>query len=77
MFSISGIRAHRRAVKLATRNIAPLDDKGGAVPIDYVCAHYTMAGLSFIIRFKDGSIVQRKVEPTPKAVAGMFTALEG
>lgn len=78
MFSLKGILAQRRAVKQimsAKRNLTDEEIKQGR-KIEYVCAHYTMMGLSFIIKQKDGTITQRKVpEATSAAVAEMFLKL--
>ena len=77
LFSLKGIKAYRHAVKQVKT--------GGELPIaqdeetqvEYICAHYTMLGLSFIIKLKDGRVIQKKIYPTLPAIAEMFSSLGG
>lgn len=77
-FSLKGILAQRRAVNSVAVKAFPLTEeeiKEGR-KIDYVCAHYTVMGLSFIIKRKNGEILQQRVPGcTPQAIAEMFLTL--
>ncbi len=76
-FSLKGYKAYRHAVRqVKTGGVLPPAEKQD-IRIEYVCAHYTIMGLSFVVKLKDGRMIQKKVEPTPYAVAEMFSSLGG
>ena len=72
LFSLSGWRAQRHAVAqiaVAEEPIISEDEKKSGVQLEYVCAHYTILGLSFAIKLKNGRLIQKRV-PTPVRADG-------
>lgn len=74
-----GIKAQRHAVKQAEHIVLPelSAEEKERIDVEYVCAHYTMMGLSFFIKLRNGKVIQRKIQPTPAAIAELFSSIGG
>ena len=75
LVSLKGYLAQRRAVKQL------LSEQGETPPanpqVETIHAHYTIGGLSLAIKMKDGAIIQKRIPPTPEAIADFFLSLGG
>lgn len=78
IFSLKGILAYGHAVKQALQQeIKTPKNVEERKQVEYVCAHYTVMGLSFVVRLRDGTLIQKKTAPTKEAIAEMFSTLGG